>query len=312
MDVYDRFRQEGDYYDITGTQPPTAFAETPATAQVAVQQGGGIPVTRRVLSVGRNDYNMPGSLEAYQTYGIPPVMVQSDPYARIAYSYGPSGPIPLIGATSVYPHVVSSGDYDYAAPYRRTIVPVGNSLGDIMAHIERMAQLMRRSGGSGTGGGSAKKQDTKTTPQEDALALPPRDIPGAPPLTVPTVPQLQVPKDIKTPLPQTDGQKPMPINPQDIRGIPRDRLGNFYNEAPVTPSNPSVPLPSGSVIVAPPTAQENPPVIAVPEASEAAYSYPQRNDTLTALLNVLKDNRYGLGQRPQFVSPSVVRNVAVA
>lgn len=155
-DVYDRFRSVGDYHDIMGTQPGTAFPATaPATQVAVVPQGGAIPTTRRVLDVGRNDYNMQGTLEAAQGYGIPPVMVQSDPYARIAYSYGPSGPIPLIGATSVYPHVVSSGMYDYAAPYRRTIVPVGGSLGDIMAHIERMSRMRPRGGGGVSAGGSA-------------------------------------------------------------------------------------------------------------------------------------------------------------
>lgn len=167
-DIYDRFRDGRDYYDIMGIQPPTASAGTPTAQTVAIQQGGGIPTTQRVLNVGRNDYNMQGTLDAEQRYGIPRVMVQTDPYARIAYSYGPSGPIPLIGATSVYPHVVSSGMYDYAAPYRRTIVPVGASLADIMAHIERMGKMMRRGGGTGgSGGGNGTSKTTPAGPKTD-------------------------------------------------------------------------------------------------------------------------------------------------
>lgn len=163
-DVYDRFKREGTWHDIMGTTPTTGggVVVTPTVPQgatvsyPAVAQGSALPTTTHVLNVGRNDYNMQGTLEAARDYGIPSVMTQTSPYARIAYTYGPSGPIPLIGATSVYPHVVSSGRYDYAAPFRRNVVPVGASLADIMAHVERMSRPMRGGGGGGGGGGVAR------------------------------------------------------------------------------------------------------------------------------------------------------------
>lgn len=55
---------------------------------------------------------MPGSQEAWEQWGVPPVMMQSDPYATAAYRtytdpYGQIGVQPLIGFPSRYPHVLS-------------------------------------------------------------------------------------------------------------------------------------------------------------------------------------------------------------
>lgn len=54
---------------------------------------------------------MPGSREAYQQWGIPPIMMQTSPYATAAYRtftdpYGQMGVQPLIGFPSAYPHVL--------------------------------------------------------------------------------------------------------------------------------------------------------------------------------------------------------------
>lgn len=55
---------------------------------------------------------MPGSREAWQQWGIPPVVMQSSPYATAAYRtytdpYGQLGVQPLIGFPSAYPNVLS-------------------------------------------------------------------------------------------------------------------------------------------------------------------------------------------------------------
>lgn len=55
---------------------------------------------------------MPGSREAWQQWGISPVVMQSSPYATAAYRtytdpYGQLGVQPLIGFPSAYPHVLS-------------------------------------------------------------------------------------------------------------------------------------------------------------------------------------------------------------
>lgn len=241
-DIYTRFRNEGDYYDITGTQPPTAFAEVPVSQAVTVQQGAGIPTAQRVLNVGRNDYNMQGTLEAARDYGIPPVMVQSSPYARTAYTYGPSGPIPLIGATSIYPHVVSSGRYDYGAPYMAQAFAMPNdgySFDKLMAYARDLARMqMRRGGGSGSGGGTSKTPDKgkdQTTPAPtDDLALPPEglvdprlDIKA--PMLRPDIPQLDLPAPLTgvpqkgTPAPS--GSTPVPQSLTDMNEWEWSSLG---------------------------------------------------------------------------------------
>lgn len=138
-------------------------------AQVQYAQSQGIPTYQnRTLNVGNNNYNMPGSYEAWRNYGVPPVMTHGrDPYARIAFSYGPSGPVPLMGFPSVYPHVLNSGYYDYAAPYMARAYQMAGPPLSFMDIMNGMAQFMKLTmrGGGGTGGGSAKKQTD--------LALPP-------------------------------------------------------------------------------------------------------------------------------------------
>lgn len=61
---------------------------------------------------GGNQVTMPGSRAAYEQWGIPPIMMQSSPYATAAYRtytdpYGQLGVQPLIGFPSAYPHVLS-------------------------------------------------------------------------------------------------------------------------------------------------------------------------------------------------------------
>lgn len=190
-DIYNRFQEQGDYYDMN--------PQDLIRMQASYRTDAGIPTANRVMNVGRNDYNMQGTLDAEQRYGIPRVMVQSSPYARTAFTYGPSGPIPLIGATSVYPHVVSSGWYDYGAPYMAQAFAMPNdgySFDKLMAYVKDISRMqMRPRGGGGTGTG------TSGTPKKaDDVALPPEGDGEPKPIPIrPRVPQLEVPEALPAP-----------------------------------------------------------------------------------------------------------------
>lgn len=85
----------------------------------AVQSPAGFnPAAPRpvVLNNGYN-YSLPGSYEGYTQAGIPPIMGQVSPYARIGLTRQMNGAVtPLIGFPSVYPHVVDGNYYDYSQP----------------------------------------------------------------------------------------------------------------------------------------------------------------------------------------------------
>lgn len=159
-----------------------ALAETErallAQQQAAAQQRAiGVPAVNREAPIGSNVYNMPGSREAWEQYGIPPVMVQSDPYARIAYRQNPNGSVtPLIGFGSVYPHVVrgvadpslpaSVGMWHWLGQQARQANPYG-------ALAAQVLRTPRRTGGGGGGGQQAPAKPNATEQkQQPAQATP--------------------------------------------------------------------------------------------------------------------------------------------
>lgn len=84
-----------------------------------VQQPAGFtaPAPRPVVLNNGYNYSLPGSYEGYTQAGIPPIMGQVSPYARIGLTRQMNGAVtPLIGFPSVYPHVVDGNYYDYSQP----------------------------------------------------------------------------------------------------------------------------------------------------------------------------------------------------
>lgn len=78
------------------------------------------PVVQEVYPASGAHYAAPGVREAYEQYGIPPIMYQRDPYATAAFRtyvdpYGQMSVQPLIGFPSRYPHVVSGVPTDSLA-----------------------------------------------------------------------------------------------------------------------------------------------------------------------------------------------------
>lgn len=123
-----------------------------------------------VTQTSGNVATMPGSREAYENYGIPPVMYQpASPYATTAYRTGvdPYGNMtvqPLIGFPSVYPHVVSGVA---TSPEAR----VGGRLASLIApYVQPVPVAVPR---AAAGGG----QPTQPAPQrqsiQPAVARPP-------------------------------------------------------------------------------------------------------------------------------------------
>lgn len=117
------------------------------------------------------NYNMPGSMAAYQNYGVPPVVTQRSPYASLAAVYGPGNSVaPLTGFPSQYPHVLNGVPQDYLAPTLSLYeIPMHQQSG--LANM-LMAAVMggMRNRGAGSGGGT-KKSDA--TPD---MALPPTGV----------------------------------------------------------------------------------------------------------------------------------------
>lgn len=108
----------------------------------------------------RNVYNMTGSRDAHERYGVPPVLVQSDPFARIAYNVGLGGSVsPMVGYPSVYPHVLNGvvergmpAYLDQVAAYRNSLLPY---MGQLMQVMQPTPQTQRIAGGGGSGGSGA-------------------------------------------------------------------------------------------------------------------------------------------------------------
>lgn len=111
------------------------------------------------------NYNMPGSMEAHQRYGIPPVITQSSPYASLAAVYGPGHSVaPLTGYASQFPHVLNGVRQDYLAPmlslYEIPMYRSSNADALIAAALGRTARgggggVARGGGGGGANAGSA-------------------------------------------------------------------------------------------------------------------------------------------------------------
>lgn len=87
-------------YDATAAAPVAAGPAWAGPSPVPAYPRSGANVT------------MPGSRAGWEQWGIPPVIMQSTPYATAAYRtytdpYGQIGVQPLIGFPSAYPHVLS-------------------------------------------------------------------------------------------------------------------------------------------------------------------------------------------------------------
>lgn len=106
-------------YDATAAMPVAAGPAWAGPSPIPAYPRSGANVT------------MPGSREAWERYGVPPVVIQPSPYATAAYRtytdpYGQIGVQPLTGFPSVYPHVLSGvpgslyrhiGEFAQALPY---------------------------------------------------------------------------------------------------------------------------------------------------------------------------------------------------
>lgn len=87
-------------------------ADATAAAPVAAGPGWAGPSPIPAYQRSGAQATMPGSREAWQNWGVPPIMFQTNPYATAAYRtftdpYGQIGVQPLIGFPSAYPHVLS-------------------------------------------------------------------------------------------------------------------------------------------------------------------------------------------------------------
>lgn len=119
----------------------------------------------REANIPNPNYNMPGSAEAHARFGIPPVVVQSDPYATLAFAAGPDGSVaPLIGYPSRYPHVLNGVPRPYGGG------SLAGLLSGLMAMGRHPAAMMppmvqqRRSGGNSGGTTSPNKPKSDTVP----------------------------------------------------------------------------------------------------------------------------------------------------
>lgn len=126
-------------------QAPQTNVAVPATATQGQVVSANVDPMYREAQVANPNYNMPGSAEAYSRWGIPPVMMQRDPYATIAWQANGDGTVmPVVGFGSRYPHMVNG------VPRQVGSVALGNLLGGLMNMANRFVPplpVVRRSGG---------------------------------------------------------------------------------------------------------------------------------------------------------------------
>ena len=109
-------------YEPVNANGQVIRVQTTPTQQMqgaVVQRPAGFtaPAPRPVVLNNGYNYSLPGSYEGYTQAGIPPIMGQVSPYARIGLTRQMNGAVtPLIGFPSVYPHVVDGNYYDYSQP----------------------------------------------------------------------------------------------------------------------------------------------------------------------------------------------------
>lgn len=132
-----------------------------------VQQPAGFtaPAPRPVVLNNGYNYSLPGSYEGYTQAGIPPIMGQVSPYARIGLTRQMNGAVtPLIGFPSVYPHVVDGNYYDYSQPLVLSALAAAMANWSpipVMGAGGRGATLAGAvSHGGGTGGGAPRTERT--------------------------------------------------------------------------------------------------------------------------------------------------------
>lgn len=108
--------------DLLARGAATAINAQPVARRGFVTSANAAPMYREARIANPN-YNMPGSAEAHSQWGIPPVVVQSDPYSTLAFAAGPDGSVaPLIGYPSRVPHVMNGVPRPYG----------GGSLGSLL------------------------------------------------------------------------------------------------------------------------------------------------------------------------------------
>lgn len=123
------------------------------------------PTPRPVVLNNGYNYSLPGSYEGYTQAGIPPIMGQVSPYARIGLTRQMNGAVtPLIGFPSVYPHVVDGNYYDYSQPLVLSALAAAMANWSpipVMGAGGRGATLAGAvSHGGGTGGGAPRTEGT--------------------------------------------------------------------------------------------------------------------------------------------------------
>jgi hypothetical protein len=176
-------------YEPVNANGQVIRVQTTPTQQMqgaVVQRPAGFtaPAPRPVVLNNGYNYSLPGSYEGYTQAGIPPIMGQVSPYARIGLTRQMNGAVtPLIGFPSVYPHVVDGNYYDYSQPLVLSALAAAMANWSpipVMGAGGRGATLAGAvNHGGGTGGGAGlrlgPRQQTlpgvayRTTPAEERM-----------------------------------------------------------------------------------------------------------------------------------------------
>lgn len=165
-------------YDVTAAMPVAAGPALAGPSQLPAYPRSGAHMTT------------PGSREAWEQWGIPPIVMQSNPYATAAYRtytdpYGQIGVQPLIGFPSAYPHVLSGvpgslyrhiGEFAQALPYTPLMQMMATGQFPPM-QARPAAQPGARGVGSGAGGGAGTTTGSQNTAQP-AAPVQPQPMPG--------------------------------------------------------------------------------------------------------------------------------------
>lgn len=132
------------------------------------------PVVQEVYPASGAHYAAPGVREAYEQYGIPPIMYQRDPYATAAFRtyvdpYGQMSVQPLIGFPSRYPHVVSGVPTDSLA---RAMSVAGPFMAAPVSTQPAKPVAAAKAGGTAPARGSATQTPARSIPATPAPARP--------------------------------------------------------------------------------------------------------------------------------------------
>lgn len=132
------------------------------------------PVVQEVYPASGAHYAAPGVREAYEQYGIPPIMYQRDPYATAAFRtyvdpYGQMSVQPLIGFPSRYPHVVSGVPTDSLA---RAMSVAGPFMAAPVSTQPAKPVAAAKAGGAAPARGPATQTPARSTPATAAPARP--------------------------------------------------------------------------------------------------------------------------------------------